>query len=239
MDEIENQSSLDTSWMNEIEKEISINTNYDKEFCNEINMYFLFVDVDNNIHKVSSDKETLTMREDACRIITKERLLQIIEAKKRENPKIKYRLNSMLLYCNETNPNDIRTYAKTSELTEISKNVLNVLSIFNDVVIPKSIFVFHSINAVYFIFKQVPIKNVVVRVSNNIKSILKVKTKHAKPALNGGDHSVTKKVSFHEEGSVNITKPNTTKKNMDDHTDSNEDVSQSPSENKNNTTRRL
>jgi hypothetical protein len=71
--------SLDTSWMNDVKKELSIDTNCNKEPCVQINTYFIFVDVDNNIHKVSSDKENLVIGEGNPSIITKERLLQIIE----------------------------------------------------------------------------------------------------------------------------------------------------------------
>ena len=225
-DENMEEGSLDTSWMNEVKKELSINTNYNKEPCAQINTYFIFVDGDNNIHKVSSDKEKLVIGEGNTSIITKERLLQIIENKKRENPKTKYRLANILLYCNEIEPGEIRNYAKNENMEEISNKALKVLSIFNDVVVHPSIFIFHSINAVYFIFKQLKNKNR-AKVNNNpgvvankIKSILKVKTKHAKSKLEGGEHNITKKVSFQDESSPEVSndsvKMNTTKKNRED-----------------------
>jgi len=218
--------SLDTSWMNEVKKELSINTNYNKEPCAQINTYFIFVDGNNNIHKVSSNKENLVIVEGNTSIITKERLLQIIENKKKENPKTKYRLANILLYCNEIEPGEIRNYAKNENIEEISNKALKVLSIFNDVVVPPSIFIFHSINAVYFIFKQLKnkirakVNNNPGVVANKIKSILKVKTKHAKSKLEGGEHNLTKKVSFQDESSPEVfndsVKMNTTKKNRED-----------------------
>jgi hypothetical protein len=225
------EDSLDTSWMDEVKKEISIDTNYNKEPCEQINTYFLFVDVDNHIHKISSDKENLCIGQGNTRIITKERLIQMIEAKKKENLKIKYRLANILLYCNEIEASDIRNYAKNENMEEISNNVLKVLSIFNDVVIPNSIFIFHSINAIYFIFKQIKnknagkIANTPVVVPKNLKSILKVKTKHAKSKIIDGEHNITKKVSFQDESSLNdlntnevepIYNMNKTKKKLDD-----------------------
>ena len=252
---------LDTSWMNEVKKELSINTNYNKEPSAQINTYFLFVDVDNNIHKVSSDKENLFIGEGNTTIITKERLIQIIENKKRENPKIKYRLANILLYCNEIEPNEIRNYAKNENMEENSNKGLKVLSIFNDIVIPPSIFIFHSINAIYFIFKQLKNKNRAkvnnnpAVVANTIKSILKVKTKHAKSKTEGGEHNITKKVSFQDESSHDpsnqnqneSTKMNTTKKNHEDEGGDEEggnginvaDGLNGEEQNKNNKTRKL
>jgi hypothetical protein len=233
IDENMEDVSLDISWMDDVKKEISIDTNYNKEPCDQINMYFLFVDVDNNIHKISSLKENICIGEDDKRIITKERLIQIIEAKKKENPKIKYRLANILLYCNEIEANDIRNYAKNENIESISNNVLKVLSIFNDVVIPNSIFIFHSINAIYFIFKQIKNKNAgkmpktPVVVPKNLKSILKVKTKHAKSKNIEGEHNITKKVSFQDESSLSVPNDssltkislNKTKKNLNDYGD--------------------
>jgi len=245
--------SLDTSWMNDVKKELSIDTNCNKEPCVQINTYFIFVDVDNNIHKVSSDKENLVIGEGNPSIITKERLLQIIENKKRENPKTKYRLANILLYCNEIEPNEIRNYAKNENMEEISNNVLKVLSIFNEVVIPPSIFIFHSINAIYFIFKQIKNKNR-AKVNNNsgvvankIKSILRVKTKHAKSKLEGGEHNLTKRVSFLDESSPDVSndsvKMNTTKKNREDEggdgVDDADGTDGAAEQNKNNKTRKL
>ena len=233
MEENMEEFSLDTSWMDEVNKEISIDTNYNKEPCEEISTYFLFVDLDNNIHKVSSDKENLVVGGDNKRMITKERLIQMIENKKKENSKTKYRLINILLYCNEIDANEIRNYAKTENIKEISTNTLKVLSIFNDAIIPPSIFIFHTINAIYFIFKEIKNKNSANIpiyhgvLPKNIKSILKDKTKHAKPKINGGEHNVTKKVSFQDESSLilsqhlesHINKMNITKKKRDEDDD--------------------
>ena len=52
-------------------------------------------DIENNIHKINSNKEIISIVDDK-RVITKERLIQIIESKKRENPKIKYHLSNVL-----------------------------------------------------------------------------------------------------------------------------------------------
>jgi hypothetical protein len=217
MDQMDQIScGLDTSWTNEVEKEIDIHKNYDKEPCEQINTIFIFVDIENNIHKINSSKEILSIIDDK-KVITKERLIQIIECKKRENPKIKYRLTNVLLYCNELNTDDICTYAKTENIEE---DGLQVLSIFNDAIIPKSIFIFHSINTIYFIFKQVREKSYPLYVkkkdNNNIKSILKKKTAKCKQSgEHSGEHGVTKRVEFKEECSL-IPHQNNTKKKYDD-----------------------
>jgi hypothetical protein len=215
MDQMDQKSDvLDTSWINDVKKEIDIHKNYDKEPCDEINTIFIFVDIENNIHKINSSKEIISTIADN-RVITKERLIQIIESKKRENPKIKYRLTDVLLYCNEIDSDDICTYAKTDNMDEEG---LKVLSIFNDTIIPQSIFIFHSINAIYFIFKQVKDKSYssihvsVKKKENNIKSILKTKTAKSKQS---GEHNITKKVDFNDECSL-IPNQNITKKKYDD-----------------------
>ena len=205
---------LDTSWTNDVKKEIDIHKNYNKEPCEQINTIFIFVDIDNNIHKINSNKETLSIMDDK-KVITKERLIQIIESKKRENPKIKYKLSDVLLYCNEIDSDYICTYAKTDNIEE---DTLKVLSIFNNVVVPESIFIFHSINAIYFIFKQVKDKSyafvpihVKPKKENGVKSILKKKTAKTKQS---GEHNITKKVEFQDECSP-IPNQNITKKKYD------------------------
>jgi hypothetical protein len=214
MDQMDQIScGLDTSWTNEVKKEIDIHKNYNKEPCEQINTIFIFVDIENNIHKINSSKEQISTVADK-QMITKERLIQIIESKKRENPKIKYMLTNVLLYCNQIDTDDMCTYAKTDNIEEEG---LQVLSIFNDAIIPESIFIFHSINAIYFIFKQVREKSYVNHVQikkqhHNIKSILKKKTAKYK---HSGEHGVTKKVEFKEECSL-IPNQNITKKKYDE-----------------------
>jgi hypothetical protein len=230
------ENTLDTSWTNEVKKEIDINKNYNKEPCEQINTIFIFVDIENNIHKINSNKEIISIL-DNKRVITKERLIQIIESKKRENPKIKYHLSNVLLYCNEIDTDDMCTYAKTNNTGE---EVLQVLSIFNDTIIPDSIFIFHSINAIYFIFKQVKsklysINNIKRKKENSIKSILKNKTAKSKQS---GEHNITKKVEFNDECSQ-IPNQNITKKKYDDDDIIISEVDEGIDENKCNKTRRL
>lgn len=241
------ESTLDTSWINDVKKEIDIDTNYNKEHCDQINTIFIFVDIENNIHKINSNKENLSITENK-RLVTKERLIQIIECKKRENPKIKYSLTNILLYSNQIDTNDIRTYAK---MENMDKEGLKVLSIFDEIVIPESIFIFHSINAIYFIFKQTKSKSFhsvdnKITHENNIKSILKNKTKTSK-YKQSVEHNITKKVEFKDECSP-IPNQNITKKNYDnddvDHDDDhgghdNNDDNGTHDKNKHNKTRRL
>ena len=98
--------------------------------------------------------------------ISKDHILQIIQTKRSIYLTKKYKIIDILLYNVTLEPENIQEYAKSENFRELSSGFFKQCSLFNDIIIDDSIFIFHKINTLYFIFKETE--------SNfTIKSILK------------------------------------------------------------------
>ena len=119
--------------------------------------------------------------------ILNSRLLQLIQENRHLNNGMKYKIFSILKYNIDLEPESIEKFAYGED------NVLDCLkeiSMFNDVVIEPSIFVFHPLNSLYFFLKED------IHVLQPMKSILKT-----------GASRSTKKVII-----ITDVKPNESKK---------------------------
>jgi hypothetical protein len=153
-------------------------------------MCYIYVNLDSEIEKVVCENETLLQIDSSntC-IIPKERVLQIVQNKKMLNASLKYSIETILLYNVSIEPENIQKYVNS----ENSIPFLKIYPIVDEILIQPSIFIFHEINCIYFIFKQIDVKPMP-------KSILKP----------GGNGKKTKRVRIQE---VPVVKHNMTKKN--------------------------
>ena len=145
---------LDISWIDTHERENNINQNYYREPVGEITMKCIYINKHSEIEDVVSESYDITSSgKENESVITKEEILYFIQRKKQlENSK--YSLIDILIYCVDMEPEHIQNYSKNENNSEISEKFLHVHSIFSEIVLPDSIFIFHSVNAVYFIFKE-------------------------------------------------------------------------------------
>jgi len=162
---------LDTSWIQTEKKIDSIENAYIREPCDAMDVYFIYLNSDNAIDKIVCEKE---IPENG--IIDKDRLLKIIQIKRMINNK-KYKLFDILSFQVDIEPKNIDIFNKNKDVTEISNECFKILPIFDSIDCISSIFIFHDINSLYFLFKE-------VASSSKLKSILK----------NGQSKGVTKKV---------------------------------------------
>jgi len=140
---------LDTSWIQTEEKIDSIENTYLREPCDSIDVYYIYLDVDNAIEKIVAEKEVPSYGE-----ISKERLLKMIQQKRMLGTK-KYRLFDLLSFQVDIEPTHIDMFNKNKEISEISNQCFKVLPIFDSISCISSIFIFQDINSLYFIFKEV------------------------------------------------------------------------------------
>ena len=103
----------------------------------------------------------------------------------------KYKIQDILLYNVSLNPENIQFYSKNENLLDSSSKFLEPISVIQSVTISPSIFIFHKINCLFFIFKQLE----KVGGGGSPKSILKPSTLD-KPFKN------TKKVRIMEKNTV-------------------------------------
>lgn len=141
------------SWILEEEKLLKTEQNHPREHMDTISVYSLYLNCDSSIEKVVTDMVTLDWNtEKTCKCISKERVLQLIQEKKKQQPSyIHYIYKESFMYLVNLEPEHIQSFVQNG--TEDS--FLVKLPIVNDILVPPSIFIFHSMNAVYFIFQEI------------------------------------------------------------------------------------
>lgn len=169
--------NLDTSWIEEEEKLFSIQNKCFREPLKDIAMFFIYVNHTDEIEKISKEMEVL---ENETNSISKERILQIIQQKRHIDSAKKYRLFDLLSFQIDLDSENLQSFVDLDNDEELKNVFLKSVPIFDEIKCAPSIFIFHDINSLYFIFKEIPNPA-------NIKSILK-------SGSSSIDHRVTKKV---------------------------------------------
>jgi hypothetical protein len=176
--------SLDTSWITEQEKLLNVQSNYCREPMNQITIHSIFINQNHYIDNIYTEDCDCTVK-DKESFITQESLMGIIEAKKRTymDYNKKYRLHDICSFIVDVEPRNIQKLSHQS--LDTTSSFFKSVSRTTDILIPDSIFIFHSINALYLIFWEIPQQTH----SHTLKSILKKKK---------SDNSSTKKVHIRE-----------------------------------------
>jgi len=188
---------LDISWLEEHEKEIQIDKNYKKEKITKIQTKYIYINFKNEIEKID---ENFTIVDNQG-IISKNKLIDIVQKRRNFFPEKKYGLFDILTYIIDLDSKSVQIYSKTENIDEeISKQFFKKYNVFNDIILPDSISIFDRINTLYFIFKEkIPVNNQKEKDKQYIKSILKNKTnKTGEDLTNNKNKNITKKVYFKE-----------------------------------------
>jgi hypothetical protein len=188
---------LDISWTEKHERLLNIHQNYQKEHMNSIKICYIYVNLQSEIEQVICEHEALGQLQNKS-IISKERVLQLVQNKKNLN-NFKYSVDSILLYNVSVEPENIQKYVNS----DIVEHFLKVYPIVDEILIHPSIFIFHEINCIYFVFKQHEFKPLP-------KSILKTSVIIDSKSAN----KKTKRVRIQEESNVKKPSNNITKKSL-------------------------
>jgi hypothetical protein len=183
---------LDTSWMHRETQIQNIQNNYSREPMEAIHGIFIYINQNNYIEKIMREMITLSEGEPGTGShITTDMLLKIIQTKKLRTPVSKYKFTSLFTHVIDIEPDKIQSFSKTNERDIASVSFFKEAPITGNVCIPASIFIFHSINTVYFFFQEV----LVAKHNHTIKSILKpsIKVDNGEPVVKVACN-VTKKV---------------------------------------------
>lgn len=199
MDPVEDNTSdpdedggLDTSWIHRETQIQNIQNNYSREPMEAIHGIFIYINQNNYIEKIMREMITLTESEPgAGSHITPDMLLKIIQTKKLRSPVSKYKFTSLFTNVIDIDPDKIQSFSKTSDSNLAAASFFKEAPITGNVHIPASIFIFHSINTIYFFFQEV----LVAKHNHTIKSILKpaIKVDNGEPVVKVACN-VTKKV---------------------------------------------
>jgi len=140
---------LDSSWIQTEEKIDTIENKYFREPCEAIDIFFIYLDKDDSIEKIICEKEIPTDDK-----IDKDRLLKIIQTKRFSEANKKYKLFDILSFQIDLEPERIMVFNNNENLEEIANTYFKVLPIFDSIECIPSIFIFHDINSIYFLFKE-------------------------------------------------------------------------------------
>jgi len=183
---------LDTSWIQRETQIQNIQNNYSREPMEAIHGIFIYINQNNYIEKIMREMITLTPGETGTGShITPDMLLKIIQTKKLRTPVSKYKFTSLFTNVIDIDPDKIQSFSKTNERDIGGASFFKESPITVAVHIPASIFIFHSINTIYFFFQEV----LVAKHNHTIKSILKpaIKVDNGEPTVKLACN-VTKKV---------------------------------------------
>jgi hypothetical protein len=142
-------NDLDSSWIDKEEKMESSDTNYIRESIDDIQLFFIYINSDFEIEHVSKESESI--HDNGC--ISKERLLQIIQIKRHYNNK-KYRLDDLMSFQIDLEPENIQSFSELDSLDDISRSFFKSVPIFDEVICIPSIFIFHDIASLFFFFNE-------------------------------------------------------------------------------------
>ena len=173
-DNLDIEPGSDFSWIKEQERLQNIQNNYFREPMEKIHIKYIYINQNKYISKILCEVFELNFGD----VISQEYLLRLIEKNKFQTPTTKYKLIDILLFNVYLEPELIPTYSKNDDFVDFSRQFLNVLSPLNNIQIPESIFIFHDVNTLYFIFQEYETE----LTKNSIKSILK-KEDNREPAI--------------------------------------------------------
>lgn len=159
--------ALDMSWLEEQEKLNNIETIYNREPIKSINLFFIYVNKDQNVDEIIKEKHVL---QQPGSLLSKEILLQYIQSKKRLSDKSKYKFQDIAVYNVDIEPEHIQAYSTTEITVENSSQYLKVLPFSADIHVADAIFVFHETTALFFIFQEIVLNQ---SIRTTLKSILK------------------------------------------------------------------
>lgn len=133
------------SWIDEEEKLLKVEDKFQREPMESIQCFFLFMNQNNYIEQITDERMELSSSK-----ISKERVLKLIEKKKSVKSDVKYTFLDSWLFLVDLEPEHIQAFSQT----EVSSQFITQLSFVDDIVISPSIYIFHDMNAVYFLFQE-------------------------------------------------------------------------------------
>jgi len=135
-------------WIKEQERFIYADNNYQREPLEYLNIYFCFVDTDDSIVKVDTEKYLFSDTDASpTRIIGESAILKMIEQKHQS----KYMFKEMSLFHIGLDSTDMHNYAKCKEN---EYNFVENYPVIRDVYVPPSIFIFQPVNYLLILMKE-------------------------------------------------------------------------------------
>ena len=170
---------LDTSWIRSQERLQNITTGYFREPMEQIEVKFIYINRNQYIEKIICENHPLTPNASGQGShISESMMLKLIQTKKLQTPTSKYKLTEIMSYVVDLEPEAVSVYANTEDIVAASNGFYKIQRIIGDLNIPDSIFVFHDINTIYFIFTEVELETHKQTVKPILKLVCDTQSKH-------------------------------------------------------------
>ncbi len=140
---------------------------------------FFYLNTHQYIENIICEPISLQVVENGS-ILTKEKLIQIIEQKKIKTKQTKYQFLDLILCNFDTPASTIYSFSKTKDIRNIIFNHIKKLNPLEDVFIGSSIFPFHQINNLCFFFEEHNVENESIVLKSILKDNTKKPLKHTK-----------------------------------------------------------
>jgi hypothetical protein len=134
------------SWIEKEEKLLRVQEKFLREPMESIKCVFLFMNPNKYIEQIADEYVDLYDGK-----LSKERVLRLVEEKRRPKPDVKYMFVDAWTFIVDLEPEHVQSYSQMNVLPRF----LTPIQILDDITIAPSIFIFHDLNAVYFLFQEV------------------------------------------------------------------------------------
>ena len=178
------------SWLEEQERILSISEVPYREPMQSLKCYFFYINMNDYIDRVDMEELDLGMEG----VLASDKLLHIIQSKKTYTANTKYVFQDLFLFHVDLEPDEIQGFVGCDGEVDNGRFFRKV-SVVDDIIVPPSIGVFHSVNSLYFFFHES-----FLRKAREPKSILKVggggKNTKRRGGSGGGGIKTTRKVAW-------------------------------------------
>ena len=205
---------LDTSWIQQEKRVQDIQNNYSREPMDSISGIFIYINQNNYIDKIVREIIPLQREPANQSTISPDSLLKIIQTKKLRTPISKYKFTNLFTNIVYIEPEQIQSFSQLDDANLTNNSFFKETSITDSINIPSSIFIFHSMNTLYFFFQEIPTQKHNITLKSALKqSFLQ---DHGEPEPTSS-HRSTKKVRIVDKNDEKIihkknTKPRRTRK---------------------------
>jgi hypothetical protein len=172
-------AGIDTSWIRTQERLQNMNAGYFREPMEEIEVKYIYINRNQYIENVVCEKQALIVDvSGSVSRISEDMMIKMIQ--------------NRITYVVDLEPEEIHAYAITPDIVSASNRFRRPMRIVGELCIPTSIFIFHNVNTIYFIFHEVEIE----MNRQTVKPILKTSSeeKNREP-----DKRSTKKVRIYDQ----------------------------------------
>ena len=146
-------NDFNLSWLDEHKRLTDMQQNYMRENMQNIKFHSIYINTKSFIDKIDSNDQDLVTVGSTHSVLHNEKVLQLVQNNRNSIPGKKYKLLDILVYNIDIEPEHVQNFVQNS--TGYDTSFLKKIPIIDDITIPASIFIFHDLNAIYFVFEEI------------------------------------------------------------------------------------